>query len=278
MSDDSLIDTKEVDKRKKMAIAVSLVLVMLQIMLLLAYRSYLDFGHLLLTIIYMVMSLFVFLSLLKAKIIPAILSIVLATVLLYGEIVKVQWNQSYLRGLATPNAFILEDYIEAYPTLEQYVFSRTLHQKDWVRLAEYCVEPALKGRPIMRECRDAAWIQDVYNIDVQEEIELFLVRMQKTAKDVKDGRIKSGNQYQQCIAQKRCAPIPLLPEDVKAEGLANDSTQYADIRKAFWDLADGKMLNETVCASMTLCRAMMIAGVISFGGSPTPEDDFGVSE
>lgn len=265
MSDDSLIDTTEQDKRKKMALGIAISLVALQTLLLLTYRSYLDFGHLILTILYTVTALVSFWSLRKAKIIPAILSIVIAAAFLYAGIAKVRWNESYLQGLTTPNAFIFEDYIEKYPTLEQHIFAKTLRQQDWIRLAEWCVTPALNRKPVPGFCRTPQAIEDIYRINVQIEMEKFLRRMQKTAKDIQDGRIASAGQYQKCIAERLCAPIPLLPDNVEPETLDPKSTQYVEIRQAFWDLVEEKGLTPPVCLSMTLCRGMRATGVVNFG-------------
>ncbi len=272
MSDDSLINTTEIDKRKKMALGISVSLTVLQVLLLLTYRSYLDFGHLILTILYAVVVLVAFWSLRKAKIIPAIVSIVVAAALLYGGIAKMRWNESYLQGLTTPQAFIFEDYIEKYPTLEQHIFAKTLRQKDWIRLGEWCIKPALKRQPVPGFCRTPEGIQDMYRIDVQAEMEKYLRRMQKTAKDIQDGRIESASQYQNCIAQRQCAPIPLLPDDVAPDTLDPKSTQYADIRQAFWDLVEEKGITAPICLSMTLCRGLRATGVVDFGDGVTYSD------
>lgn len=268
MSDDSLIDDTEIDKRRKMALFIGGPLLALQALFLITFFSYLDFGHLFLVIGYMVITLVIFWALDSARILPALLGILLAAGLLYVQLAKVKWSEAYIQGLATPNAFILEDYIDSYPTLEEHIFAKTLRRKDWVRLSERCVEPALEQKPVPGFCRDTGLIEQNYRINIPAEIETFLGRMQKTAQDIESGRIRTGGQYQQCIAEKRCAPIPLLPENVDADKLANDTTQYADIRMAFWDLVEERGLTPVVCASMTLCRAMVSTGVIQFGGGP----------
>jgi hypothetical protein len=264
MSDDSLIDDTERDKRKKMAVIVGGTLVALQLLFLFTFRSYLDFGHIFTTIAFLLLALFAFWSLKQAKIIPVILCIVAASGLLFLSLIKVKWNESYLQGLTTANAFVLEDYIEKYPTLEEHFFSRTLGKKDWIRLAERCVEPALNQRPVYGFCRDPSLIKEYYRIDIQEEIDTALSRMQRTARDIESGRISNAGQYRRCIAEKRCAPIPLLPGNVEAQSLANDSTQYVDVRQAFWDLVEGRGMTPQICAAMTLCRAMMAIGVVQF--------------
>lgn len=265
MSDDSLIDNTERDKRKKMALIVGGTLAALQVLFLFTFRSYLDFGHILTTIPYMLAVVMAFWALRAAKIIPAVLCIVVAAGLLWVSLGKVKWNERYLQGLATTNAFILEDYIDEYPTLEEHMLAKTLRKKDWVRFAENCVTPAMRQQPVAGFCRDATLIQQHYRINVPAEIDIFMRRMQKTAQDIESGRIRTGSQYQQCIAEKRCAPIPLLPEDVDAEKLVNDSTQHIEIRKAFWDLVEGRGLTPGICNAMTLCRSMLATGVVSFG-------------
>lgn len=273
MSDDSLIDNNEQDKRKKMALIVGGTLVAMQLIMLFTFRSYLDFGHIFTTIGFLVAALMVFWSLQKAKIVSSILFILLATGLLYTSLVKVKWNERYLQGLTTPNAFVLEDYIDAYPSLEGHIFSATLGKKDWIRFAETCVTPALAGRPVAGLCRDARSIRETFRIDVQQEMDAFLRRMQSTAKDVEAARIRTGSQYQQCIAEKRCAPIPLLPENVDADSLVNDSAQHIPIRQGFWDLVEDRGLTSNVCHAMVLCRAMLNTGLLNFGSGRNAASD-----
>lgn len=273
MSDDSLIDSNEQDKRKKMALIVSGTLVAMQLIMLFTFRSYLDFGHIFTTIAFCVAALIVFWSLQKAKIIAAILGILLATMLLYASLAKVKWNESYLQGLTTANAFVLEDYIDEYPSLEEHFFSRTMNKKDWIRFAEVCVTPALAQRPVPGICRDARAIRDTFRIDVKREIDSFLARMQLTAKEVESARIRSGSQYQQCIAEKRCAPIPLLPENVDADSLVNDSVQHLVVRQGFWDLVEERGLTNNVCQAMVLCRAMLQTGLLNFGGGRNTDSE-----
>lgn len=267
MSDDSLIDSNEQDKRKRMALSVAGTLAAMQLIMLFTFRSYLDFGHILTLIAFMVVVMMVFWSLRKARIIGSIIGILLATGLLYASLVKIKWNESYLQDLTTANAFILEDYIDEYPSLEGHFFSRTLGKKDWIRFAEQCVTPALAQRPVIGACRDAKVIENVYRIDIQAEIDSFLRRMQRTAQEVQEERLRTGNQYQQCIAEKRCAPIPLLPDNVDADKLVNDSTQHLAVRQAFWDLVEARGLTQSVCNAMVLCRAMVHTGVLNFGGN-----------
>lgn len=266
MSDDSLIDSNEQDKRKKMALIVGGVLVAMQLIMLFTFRSYLDFGHIFTTIAFLVTTLMVFWSLNKAKIAVSIVCILLASALLYMSLAKVKWNERYLQGLTTANAFVLEDYIDKYPSLEGHIFSATLGNKDWIRFAQTCVTPALAGRPVTGLCRDARSIRDTFRIDVQAEMDAFLKRMQNTAKDVEAARIRTGSQYQQCLAEKRCAPIPLLPENVDADSLANDSSQHIQVRQGFWDLVEERGLTTNVCQAMVLCRAMLNTGLLNLGG------------
>lgn len=265
MSDDSLIDNTEQDKRKKMARIVGGILVALQILLLLTYRSYLDFGHLIISILYIVVSLVSYWSLLRARILPAILSVVVASGLLYFSLTKVQWNERYLHNLTTSQAFIFEDYIDSYPTLEQHLLARTLGRQDWIRFADDCIKPALERRPMGGQCRTPEQIERTYNINVDQELNRFVRRMQRTAQDIEGGRIKSGGQYQKCLAEKICAPIALLPEEADVEKLQGDTSQYVEIRQAFWDLVEEKGLTPPICLTMTLCRGLLGTGVVSFG-------------
>ena len=268
MTDDSLIDTPVPDKRTKRAHIAGGVLLALQIMILMTYRNYLDFGHLILAIAYVVIALVTYWSLLKAKLIPSALGVLLAVGILGFQLEKVWWSENYLQNLTTSNAFIFEDYIETYPTLEEHIFAGILKRPDWIRFADECMQPALNRRPVPEQCRTPEQIDAVYRIKVDQEMQRFVGRMQKTAQDVEGGRIKSPGQYQKCIAEKRCAPIALLPDNVEAESLQGDRTQYIEIRQAFWDLIENKGLTPPVCLTMTLCRGLLAVGVVSFNAPP----------
>lgn len=267
MTDDVLIDTNEINKRKRVAGISALSLLGLGAFLLVTYRNYLDIGHLPLGILYALLVFLTYRSLKNAKILFSLVSIGIMGLMLFVAIAKVQWNKDYLRGLSTPQAFIMEDYIEHYPRLEEYYFVKTLNLPDWVRFTRSCVKPALNGQAVHNTCRRADVVLDTYNIDIQAETKKFMERMQQTAQSVKDGSITSGADYQACITNKTCAPIPLLPENVDAEKLQGNNTEHVEVRRAFWDLVEKKGLTPAVCQSMILCKAMVISGAISFGGS-----------
>lgn len=264
MTDDILIDTTEINKRKKVAVVSALLLLAAGMFLFITYRNFLDMGHIPLAVGYLILVIAVYVSLNKARIIPALLCLALAGGVLFLSLVKVQWSKDYLKSLTTRQAFILEDYIERYPTFEEYYFAGFLGVPDWVRFSRDCVEKALNKQPVAQNCRTADSIRDAYNIDIQKEINHFMGRMQSTAIKVKDGGITSGQQYQSCIAQRNCAPIPLLPENVDAEKISVRSKEYAEVRRAFWDLVEKKGLTKDICLSMLLCKAMNITGAVAF--------------
>lgn len=271
MSDDILIDTSEKDKRKTAAFAASIVLAVMGIFVLLTYRSYLDIGHAPVFVVYAMFNFLLFRCLKKAKIVMALISIVMITIMLGLAIVKINWNKDYLYKLTTSDAFMFEDYIERYPRLEEYYFGHFFGQPDWIRFANQCALPALRKQPVHSSCRDVVSIQRKYNISINDEINNFMARMQRTALRVKEGRLKSGVQYQACLAKKDCAPIPLLPENVDAKLISDDVSQYTDVRIAFWDLAERRGLTLHVCGVMILCQAMVYTGALKFNAPSITE-------
>lgn len=262
MSDDVLIDTGEKDKRHKMAMGAAILLLIMGVFAALTYRNYLDIGHVPVFILYALFNFLVFRALKKARIVMALVSIGLVALLLFVALAKVQWNRNYLQSLTTSNAFILEDYIERYPRMEEYYFSWVLRQPDWIRFADQCVSPALQKRPVQTYCRSPQAIRERFRINLMAEIHDYMAKMQETATRIKEGRIKSSRDYQRCLAQKQCVPVPLLPDGVDPEKIAQDAMQHTDVRLAFWDLVDKRGLTPHVCGSMVLCRAMAMSGAV----------------
>lgn len=274
MTDDLLTDIPEASNRRADFIRIlSMVLAAVGVFVLLTYRNYLDVGQIPLGILYFAGVFVVYQAHKKDNLALAGIFTLVALVLVSLSVAKIFWNKNYLQSLTTANAFVLEDYIERYPLLEEYAFAGLLGKKDWVRFSDECVAPALQGRSTGSACHSDQGIQRKYKLNVNAEIDTVLRRMQRTAKDINDGRIKSGSDYQRCVGSRRCAPIPLLPANVDAKALEGNNTEHLAVRTAFWDLAEEKGLTQPVCEAMILCRAMMATGVVAFSeiaGSGAP--------
>jgi hypothetical protein len=123
-----------------------------------------------------------------------------------------------------------------------------------------CVMP---DEPSDARCRDRSAIKDAWGIDIDAMIENRRALMAATARRMVAGELLNRTAYEQCIAARQCAPVPLLPDHIDTASLAS-STAYLDTRKAFWQLAEGTVLTPEICAFMDICRAMRAAGVVTF--------------
>lgn len=169
---------------------------------------------------------------------------------------KFNWRQNYIDMANMGQPFFLEEFIERYPTYEEYTF-KFLKAPDWVRFNEDCVQPALLNQVVPPRCASFDLITRYYNIDVAAVMGTYFGKMKRTAKMVEGGKMKKRSQYAQCIAEKTCVTIPLLPKGVDADRLDASSKDYIGVRQAFWSLINDKKMSAEVCSLTPLCRALV---------------------
>lgn len=169
---------------------------------------------------------------------------------------KFDWRQNYIELANMGQPFFLEEFIDRYPTYEEHTFP-FLGAPDWVRFNDECVQPALLNQVIPPRCASTDLIQRYYRLDVVMAMSTYYSRMKNTAKMVEEGKLKKRSQYAQCIADKQCATIPLLPKGVDAEQVDPSSKDYIGIRQAFWSLINDKKMSQQVCSLTPLCRALV---------------------
>lgn len=174
---------------------------------------------------------------------------------------KFDWRQTYISMAEAGQPFALEEYIDTYPTFEEHLFT-FLNMPDWVRFNQQCVQPALAQQPTAARCGSVDLIQRYYNIDIIASMTAHFEKMRFTARRIQSGDMKKSYEYAQCIANKQCASVPMLPKGVDANRIAGDSEEYIGIRKAFWSLVNDSKVTEEVCALTPVCRALVNLKVI----------------
>lgn len=185
-----------------------------------------------------------------------IASLVLLAFILFYATQKFEWRKEYVENTLAGKSFLLEPYIDTYPILESYHFGWLWGAPDYVRFSNDCIAPALHNQKPGIHCNSQNSIRSEYNIDAFDMVNEHYKVMQSTAKRVESGRLKSKKQYQQCLANKTCAIIPLLPANVDAESIDRQSQDYLPTRKMFWSLVNDPKISPEICEFMDLCRAL----------------------
>ncbi|MBU6235731.1 MAG: hypothetical protein KGQ41_07795, partial [Alphaproteobacteria bacterium] len=183
------------------------------------------------------------------------MALLLAGVMTYSTN-KFNWRQSYIELANMGQPFFLEELIDRYPTYEEYTFA-FLKAPDWVRFNDECVQPALLNQVVPPRCASMDLIQRYYNIDMTMTMSAYYAKMKRTAKKVEEGKLKKRSEYAQCISNKECATIPLLPKGVDAEKVDPTSKDYIGVRQAFWSLITDKKMSQEVCSLTPICRALV---------------------
>lgn len=229
--------------------------------------AYAENGHNWYLFFYVLACMALFLGIRRFNIPLIVMSLLLAFGIQGFANQKFNWRQSYVSDAIAGQHFALQEFIETYPSYEQYVF-RFLGEPDWVRLNRDCIQPALNDAPVGPHCTSTDSIFNYYNIDLIREMSGYAHRMRTTAKLLEDGKLTRRHEYINCIESKRCATIPLLPRGVDAEQIDPMSQDYLDIRQAFWSLINDKRLSPEACTLTPMCQAMVKLNLVQINGLP----------
>jgi hypothetical protein len=189
--------------------------------------------------------------------VPAVLIIL---VCLGMSIMKFNWREAYLAKADAGNPFLFEEYIESYPSFEEYVFASFTGGPNWITFSRDCAEPVQRSQPPAAECSDLKAIQATYGLDMKKIVNDHFQKMKKTAIRISKGQLKDKVRYEQCIKLGQCVVVPMLPANVNPAVL--QTGEYNEIRKAFWALVDENKLNEDVCDQMLLCSTLVQTGAL----------------
>ncbi|HEY8963700.1 MAG TPA: hypothetical protein VIN59_04470, partial [Alphaproteobacteria bacterium] len=224
-------------------------------------------GHNTVLTVYIVACLVLFVALRKMSVVL----IALCLLVMLGSQVyasqKFDWRQAYIENAIAGKPFPLEEMITTYPTFEQHMF-KFLKAPDWVRFNSECIQPALNNLPGNADCKTPEAIMLRYNIDILESMRQLTAKMQNTAKLLESGQMAKRSQYVDCIAQKNCVSIPLLPKGVDAEKMDPMSKDYLEIRQAFWSLIKDKKMSKETCNLTPMCRALVNLNIVKADSLP----------
>lgn len=223
--------------------------------------AYAEDGHNLLAIGYLIACILLFFGVRMYNILILIIAVAACGGIQMYAMKKFDWRQGYIDLANMGQPFFLEEFIERYPTFEEHNF-KFLKAPDWVRFNDECVQPALLNQVVLPRCTTFDLINRYYNIEMQPVMNIYYGKMRKTAKMVQEGKLKKRSEYAQCIANKSCATIPLLPKGVDAEKLDPTSRDFIGIRQAFWSLINDKKMSQEVCALTPVCRALVNMKVV----------------
>jgi hypothetical protein len=223
--------------------------------------NFMDQGHDVILMIYGVACLILGYFIHTKKASSSFLMIFIMGIILTYSSYKFEHRERYITAAERGNFFILEPYIDAYPTYEDYVFAGLLGKPKYINFVDDCIDANFIGQ----NCRSSALIQQNYGIDINNMIDSQFMKMKKTAQSIEQGRIKNKRQLERCLTQKNCAMIPLLPMGIEAEEINQTSNLFLDTREMFWELVDKSQteISPRICEFMDLCRAMRDLNVVA---------------
>lgn len=221
--------------------------------------AYQESGHLALGGAYALLCVLFYFFFKNWKIILTGITVLLMVFCLVLIVQKYEWRKNYVDA-ATP--FFMEEYIDSYPSFEEYLKISYFGGENWVGFSKDCAEPAMLGQTPPIACQSIASVKTNYGIDLKNTVSKAFKKMQATARKVERGQLKTAIQYKNCIENKSCAAIPMLPKGVNADNISPNSNKYADIRTAYWALIEEKAITTPVCEYMKICKVMVKLGII----------------
>ena len=245
------------------SVLISIFVLLVGVTYLLGQWQYYEEGQGILLGIYALASFALFFALRFARWGQIISAIILISLILFYASVKFDWRKEYVDNANSGRPFIMENYIDEYPTLEEHTFGFLWSEPQWVNFTDDCITPILSGaRTATPECRSNQTILENYNIDITQIIEKHFMKMKRTAQRIESGDMKTKNDYQRCLTNKSCAIIPLLPANVDPTTIDQQSTDYLLTRKMFWSLVNDTKMSPEICEYIDICRVLRDTGVI----------------
>lgn len=176
--------------------------------------------------------------------------------------IKFDWRQSYIET-SKVKPFPYEEYIAEYPSLEEYLMSKFGFGENWVDFTLDCHDAITFNRPLPEQCKTLQGIQKSYGIDMREVLRGHFGKMKKTANMIVKGRLKRKSQLENCLADKDCARVPMLPAGVDASTMSQDSREHLETRRTFWEIVDNGAITPKVCKFVDLCLDLVQMGAIN---------------
>ncbi len=239
------------------ALAVSLGFIILGMVIFLQNIAHAETGTGWLAMGYVITCFFLFFVLRLRMLVLTILCVSAAFALQTYAYKKFEWRGEYIQNAQAGEPFMAEAYIDHYPTYEEQIKARIFKEPNWVDFTNQCLWPLSKSMKPDVRCSNPNLVSTYYNIDLSGALIAQFDKMKETARRIEAGDLKTKAELQQCIADKQCALVPLLPPNVDATKIAPTSVEYMAIRKAFWSVMNDNRIRPEVCEYMLLCKAMV---------------------
>lgn len=172
-----------------------------------------------------------------------------------------EWRRSYVE-----NGFLLEAYIDKYPSYIQHLSTNVFGGEDIVAFSNECLgtkKYKVERISLPATCRSRNEILGNYNVDVYTMVRNYHKKMQSTAKQIEAGRAKQIG-YPLCVNNKKCAYIPLPPSEMTEQQISESTDPNITIlRDGFWDLIDKPYVTANVCLNMYLCNTLVELGIFT---------------
>jgi len=225
--------------------------------------EYAEAGHDSLLMIYIIMAILLIIPVYYSKKSIVTLIVMMMVMTIGYSWMKFDWRSQYIKDAQNGNPFVLEAYIDSYPTFEDHFFPFLSDNPQWVHFANDCYIPAMQGSAMNDKCRSVALINKNYNIDLDTLGRTYYRKMQNTAAMLQQGQLLNKEQYRRCLASKRCAIIPLLPAEAEGQIISETSQDYIGIRRKFWSLINDDYMSPEICEFVDFCRVMRDQNVIA---------------
>lgn len=173
---------------------------------------------------------------------------------------SIDWRKNYIMG-----GFVLEAYIETYPSYFEHLQASFGVGSDIVSFAQECLgtrKEAVQASKRPASCSSFKSIEEHYGVDLKEIIIDYHNKMKRTAEAIANDQL-SQIRYPACINQKTCAFVPLPPSNMSPEAIQeSDDPQIIVVRDGFWDLVDQGVMTPNTCHNMFLCKRLRDAGIL----------------
>lgn len=250
-----------------LGLAASIFAAVVGLMIFYGRYAYAEEGHNYLVIGYLLASIGIFFGIRLWNIPLFVIALGLAILIQIYSGNKFTWRENYVGFAQMGQPFALNEFIDHFPTYEEYTF-RFLKNPDWVRFNQDCVQPAMAKQPVGPHCGSLDDIQNRYYIDMKAAMENHYGKMRRTARMVEEGKMNKRSAYAECIANKICVEIPLLPKGVDANKIDPTSREHLEIRQAFWSLINHKRMSDEVCKMTMMCQALVNMKAVKLGALP----------
>lgn len=209
---------------------------------------------------YFVLALVVFLAGLHFSIYYEIIFAILINAVLVITVLVLMSNSIDFRRNYVDNGFLLEAYIDEYPSYMDTLLHGFGFGSNVVSFSNDClgtIDKPADHKKLPESCAGMQAVQENYGIDLAAMIKHYHAKMKKTARAISDGKPQMIG-YPACINRKSCGYVPLPPSTLTEKEIEESTNPDVTIlRDGFWDLLDRSEITPRVCANMFLCNKLV---------------------